>query len=280
MEELAARWQAEAEADVVLNVRRPVATMAAELRLAMGPDAAEQPPADGLPRFTITRGELVRAMAPVWPIAELPDLADLADAILANLGGAPVPGHEHSYTTAKPWDYTNQGPCQVCGEMDGGGDLASLGRLNAALEADRLARESLLWLADDFARRAASADRHGMTRAGTIRAATFREASAIARRHATDGPPVPDVEMAPERAVAAPGASEAPALVSADGPPGTQALSVDPGAAPADRCPRCESTGRALHPAMQADGGEVQICPHPWHQTAAEGAPSDHGSAP
>ncbi len=32
-----------------------------------------------------------------------------------------------------------------------------------------------------------------------------------------------------------------------------------------DHCPRCESPDPARHPAVQADGGEVQVCPHPWH---------------
>ena len=33
----------------------------------------------------------------------------------------------------------------------------------------------------------------------------------------------------------------------------------------ADHCPRCQSPSPSMHPAMQADGGEVQPCPHPWH---------------
>jgi hypothetical protein len=32
-----------------------------------------------------------------------------------------------------------------------------------------------------------------------------------------------------------------------------------------DRCPRCDSPQRNLHPAVQYEG-EVQICPHEWHQ--------------
>lgn len=35
--------------------------------------------------------------------------------------------------------------------------------------------------------------------------------------------------------------------------------------AEAGRCPRCESPEPGKHPAMQADGGEVQMCPHPFH---------------
>lgn len=35
------------------------------------------------------------------------------------------------------------------------------------------------------------------------------------------------------------------------------------------RCPRCDSPDPRQHPAMQADGGEVQLCPHPWHSLAS-----------
>jgi hypothetical protein len=38
-----------------------------------------------------------------------------------------------------------------------------------------------------------------------------------------------------------------------------------------DLCPRCESPAPHLHPATQADGGEVQPCTHPFHQQAAGG---------
>jgi hypothetical protein len=31
------------------------------------------------------------------------------------------------------------------------------------------------------------------------------------------------------------------------------------------RCPRCDSKAPNLHPAMQADGGEVNLCLDPWH---------------
>lgn len=31
------------------------------------------------------------------------------------------------------------------------------------------------------------------------------------------------------------------------------------------RCPRCNSHDPKLHPAVQL-GGEVHVCPHPWHQ--------------
>jgi len=31
------------------------------------------------------------------------------------------------------------------------------------------------------------------------------------------------------------------------------------------RCPTCDSHNPRLHPALQADGGEVQICPDDWH---------------
>lgn len=34
-----------------------------------------------------------------------------------------------------------------------------------------------------------------------------------------------------------------------------------------DRCPVCDSPKRHIHPAVQY-GGEVQICPHPWHTDA------------
>ena len=40
-----------------------------------------------------------------------------------------------------------------------------------------------------------------------------------------------------------------------------------------DRCPRCQSPDPARHPAMQADGGEVQPCPHTWHLLPPEPAP-------
>lgn len=33
------------------------------------------------------------------------------------------------------------------------------------------------------------------------------------------------------------------------------------------RCPRCDSPAPGLHPAMQ-EGGEVQPCPDPWHNSA------------
>lgn len=36
-----------------------------------------------------------------------------------------------------------------------------------------------------------------------------------------------------------------------------------------NRCPRCDSPDPARHPAMQADGGEVQVCLHPWHTPIA-----------
>ena len=39
-------------------------------------------------------------------------------------------------------------------------------------------------------------------------------------------------------------------------------------------CPRCASPAPAKHPALQADGGEVQPCPDPWHSpTLAHLAP-------
>jgi len=34
-----------------------------------------------------------------------------------------------------------------------------------------------------------------------------------------------------------------------------------------DSCPRCTSPSPELHPAMQEEG-EVQVCLHPWHDTA------------
>jgi hypothetical protein len=37
------------------------------------------------------------------------------------------------------------------------------------------------------------------------------------------------------------------------------------GPASAGRCPRCHSPRPKLHPATQADGGEVQMCPHSFH---------------
>jgi hypothetical protein len=36
------------------------------------------------------------------------------------------------------------------------------------------------------------------------------------------------------------------------------------------RCPRCSAPHPELHPAMQAEGGEVQLCEHPWHVPTAE----------
>lgn len=51
--------------------------------------------------------------------------------------------------------------------------------------------------------------------------------------------------------------------------PGRAALraTIEGLAIPADdeRCPRCDSPDPKLHPAMQAGGGEIQPCPHPWH---------------
>lgn len=38
------------------------------------------------------------------------------------------------------------------------------------------------------------------------------------------------------------------------------------------KCPRCESPAPNLHPAMQADGGEVQPCTHPFHTPPNGGA--------
>lgn len=36
------------------------------------------------------------------------------------------------------------------------------------------------------------------------------------------------------------------------------------------KCPRCDSPAPNLHPAMQADGGEVQPCTHPFHGKAPQ----------
>lgn len=32
-----------------------------------------------------------------------------------------------------------------------------------------------------------------------------------------------------------------------------------------EKCPTCESPSKQLHPALQADGGEVHLCQDPWH---------------
>jgi hypothetical protein len=40
-----------------------------------------------------------------------------------------------------------------------------------------------------------------------------------------------------------------------------------------DHCPRCDSPQPHLHPAVQA-GGEVQPCPHEYHDTITPSQPN------
>lgn len=46
-----------------------------------------------------------------------------------------------------------------------------------------------------------------------------------------------------------------------------------------EQCPRCASPKPELHGAMQADGGEVQLCTHPWHGPPALAAAESRAQA-
>lgn len=208
--------------------------------------------AGGVSRYTVTRLGLIEALRPVWPVHGLPDLADLADAILANLPPAaaslplpafparqPVPDHECSFLL-----HSQDGTCRFgCGKTwarnvaelnldkalaefaatepapareDRDGVLLGVLRDAVAAGVHPAARGAILSLAADLDRRATRADDGGLTRGGSITAATFRTAAKIARRHAEFGPPMPGAEMAPDGPLVAPGASEGAAPVFPD----------------------------------------------------------------